>query len=152
MRWRPTRRRGVRPRPSHSQTVSHVEPRGLHSERLAGASSARPLASGGGRSSKSDRGSAAPPSRLLPEQRRSWVGRHANAVAAAVAALSCAPYLNSLHGDFVYDDKRSVVLNPDVVGGTPWGELWKHDFWGAHMGACPKLFHRQTNHRNIHKR
>lgn len=53
------------------------------------------------------------------------------ALAAVVFVLTAAPYLNSLRGNFCYDDKVAVGGNPDVV--LPNVTLWDiatHDFWG----------------------
>lgn len=47
---------------------------------------------------------------------------------AVVALLAAAPYINSLHGKFAYDDKVAVIGNPDVVvHSIPWGDLMKHE-------------------------
>ena len=53
------------------------------------------------------------------------------ALAALVFLVTALPYLNSLHGNFCYDDKVAVGGNPDVV--LPNVTLWDiatHDFWG----------------------
>lgn len=52
----------------------------------------------------------------------------------AIILLSALPYLNTLHGDCVYDDKVAVMGNPDVTIHTvPISELFLHDFWGNRM-------------------
>jgi hypothetical protein len=61
-------------------------------------------------------------------------------LAVFAALLSCACYANSLDGAFVYDDKRAVLANPDVVGGAPLASLWRHDFWGARMRMLGECF------------
>jgi hypothetical protein len=49
----------------------------------------------------------------------------------AVALLSAAPYLNSLEGNFCYDDKVAVGGNPDVVmPNVTLRDILTHDFWG----------------------
>ena len=42
-------------------------------------------------------------------------------------------YLNSLHGDFVYDDMKAVVENADVDAALVpnWRDVFKHNFWGV---------------------
>ena len=52
-------------------------------------------------------------------------------LAVTVFVATALPYLNSLHGNFCYDDKVAVGGNPDVV--LPNVTLWDiatHDFWG----------------------
>ncbi|EDQ91409.1 uncharacterized protein MONBRDRAFT_23301 [Monosiga brevicollis MX1] len=53
-----------------------------------------------------------------------------------VAAAAIAVHLPSLQGDFVFDDARGVVANPDVRLDTSWSDLWAHDFWGTPMTAA----------------
>ena len=59
---------------------------------------------------------------------------HAALTAGLVGALC---FVNSLDGDFVFDDAFAVVSNADVQPGAPLLPLWSHDFWGK---ACV-LFH-----------
>jgi protein O-mannosyl-transferase len=49
--------------------------------------------------------------------------------------LASLPYLNSLHGHFVYDDKVAVMSNPDVTMHAllPISDVFLHDFWGNVM-------------------
>ncbi len=52
-------------------------------------------------------------------------------LAAAVFLLTAVPYLNSLHGNFCYDDKVAVGGNPDVVlPNVTLRDIATHDFWG----------------------
>ena len=44
------------------------------------------------------------------------------------ALLSVLPYLNSLQGGYVYDDKYAVVSNSDVSGAHSWESL--RQLWG----------------------
>jgi hypothetical protein len=48
-----------------------------------------------------------------------------------IAAALC--YVNSLNGDFLFDDAHAVQLNKDLDAKTPLRELFKHDFWGLSM-------------------
>ena len=49
----------------------------------------------------------------------------------AVGLVSALPYLNSLHGNFCYDDKVAVGGNPDVVmPNVTMRDILTHDFWG----------------------
>lgn len=46
----------------------------------------------------------------------------------AIAAIAC--YLNSLFGEFVYDDFEVIETNADVRPSTPISNLFSNDFWG----------------------
>ncbi|KAG4072262.1 hypothetical protein HA402_004194 [Bradysia odoriphaga] len=48
-------------------------------------------------------------------------------------ALAFVLYLNTLDAGFVYDDRRAILGNPDVLGTTPWRKLIHHDFWGTDL-------------------
>ena len=50
-----------------------------------------------------------------------------------VAALAGGVYLNSLHGEFVFDDLIAVVDNKDVQPETPLSDVFSHDFWGQNL-------------------
>nr|CAB3267129.1 transmembrane and TPR repeat-containing protein 2-like [Phallusia mammillata] len=57
------------------------------------------------------------------------------AVCATVAALV---YSNTFNAEFVYDDNRAIISNPDVVQTTPISHLFINDFWGtplSHSGS-----------------
>ncbi len=53
---------------------------------------------------------------------------------AVLSVTSFLLYLNSLNGDFVFDDVTAVVDNPDLRSSAPLMDLFKHDFWGMDMG------------------
>ncbi|KRG03558.1 protein O-mannosyl-transferase TMTC2 isoform X1 [Drosophila mojavensis] len=40
-------------------------------------------------------------------------------------------YLNTLNAGFVYDDRRAVLTNADVSGGSSWQRSFGNDFWGT---------------------
>ncbi|XP_030745752.1 protein O-mannosyl-transferase TMTC2-like [Sitophilus oryzae] len=40
-------------------------------------------------------------------------------------------YCNTLTSEFVYDDRRAILTNPDLLPKTPWSQLWENDFWGT---------------------
>ena len=42
-------------------------------------------------------------------------------------------YVNSLWGDFVFDDTVAIVQNRDVTSGATLREFLNHDFWGTPM-------------------
>ncbi|XP_076274421.1 transmembrane O-mannosyltransferase targeting cadherins 2 isoform X2 [Rhynchophorus ferrugineus] len=42
-------------------------------------------------------------------------------------------YCNTLSSEFVYDDRRAILTNPDLLPKTPWTRLWQNDFWGTPM-------------------
>ncbi|XP_055683480.1 protein O-mannosyl-transferase TMTC2-like [Lutzomyia longipalpis] len=46
-------------------------------------------------------------------------------------ALAVALYLNTLDAGFVYDDRRAILGNPDVLSSTPWRHMLDNDFWGT---------------------
>ncbi|CAO1368458.1 unnamed protein product [Diamesa hyperborea] len=47
-------------------------------------------------------------------------------------ALAFVLYLNTLNAGFVYDDRRAILGNPDVMGATTsWYQLVYNDFWGT---------------------
>merc|ERR1711865_981518 len=39
-------------------------------------------------------------------------------------------FLNTLRGDFVYDDVVAIQKNENVAGDIPWANILKDDFWG----------------------
>ena len=48
-----------------------------------------------------------------------------------VAALSFIANINTMQNDFVFDDDRAVVKNPDVISPVfSFADLLRHDFWG----------------------
>ncbi|KAH0567032.1 protein O-mannosyl-transferase TMTC1-like [Cotesia glomerata] len=40
-------------------------------------------------------------------------------------------YYNTLHAGFVYDDRRAILTNPDLLPNSPWFPLLENDFWGT---------------------
>lgn len=51
-----------------------------------------------------------------------------------VALSSTVCYLNSLDGEFAYDDGAAIVKNLDVSGTTTnLTAIWTHDFWGQQL-------------------
>ena len=48
----------------------------------------------------------------------------------AILVLAVACFLNSLNGEFVFDDTVAIRDNPDVLGRTPLSALLLNDFWG----------------------
>ena len=51
-----------------------------------------------------------------------------------------AVYLNSLNGEFVYDDHSSIVNNRDVFGDqVSLGDIFSHNFWGVLILYWPRL-------------
>eukprot|EP00658_Telonema_sp_P-2_P016683 TRINITY_DN16472_c0_g1_i17.p1 TRINITY_DN16472_c0_g1~~TRINITY_DN16472_c0_g1_i17.p1 ORF type:complete len:689 (+),score=125.02 TRINITY_DN16472_c0_g1_i17:223-2289(+) len=55
---------------------------------------------------------------------------------ASVLGLGLAVYAGSISGmDWVFDDWFVVLQNMDLRPGTPHGQLWRHDYWGANMSA-----------------
>lgn len=66
------------------------------------------------------------------------------------SALSCASiiifslallcFINSIYGNFVFDDSEAIVNNNDLKLDTPLGNIFKNDFWGTKL-----------THNNSHK-
>lgn len=57
------------------------------------------------------------------------------AVVAISAGLWC--YWSVPDGEFVHDDTRAIVNNPDVTGeGTTVWRLWSNDFWGEDIASA----------------
>ena len=52
------------------------------------------------------------------------------AVRLLCACVSVLLYLNTLHGDLVFDDQAAIVENKDLLPSSPWSNLLWHDFWG----------------------
>ncbi|XP_017767612.1 PREDICTED: transmembrane and TPR repeat-containing protein CG4341-like [Eufriesea mexicana] len=52
-------------------------------------------------------------------------------LAVACALVATALYCNTLQAGFVYDDRRAILTNPDVLSSTPWSRLLENDFWGT---------------------
>nr|XP_026501784.1 transmembrane and TPR repeat-containing protein CG4341-like [Vanessa tameamea]XP_026501786.1 transmembrane and TPR repeat-containing protein CG4341-like [Vanessa tameamea]XP_026501794.1 transmembrane and TPR repeat-containing protein CG4341-like [Vanessa tameamea] len=52
-------------------------------------------------------------------------------VTAASSLLAILLYYNTLDAGFVYDDRRAILSNPDVIGHTPINALFENDFWGT---------------------
>ena len=57
-----------------------------------------------------------------------------DAIIVAVAAVL--PFCNSMQGEFVIDDERAVVQNPDVLGSQPIAHLLTNDFWGTPLASA----------------
>ncbi|XP_061930218.1 protein O-mannosyl-transferase TMTC2 isoform X1 [Apis cerana] len=52
-------------------------------------------------------------------------------LAVACALVATALYCNTLQAGFVYDDRRAILTNPDLLSSTPWSKLLENDFWGT---------------------
>ncbi|XP_003699417.1 transmembrane O-mannosyltransferase targeting cadherins 2 [Megachile rotundata] len=52
-------------------------------------------------------------------------------LAVACALVATALYCNTLQAGFVYDDRRAILTNPDLLSSTPWSRLLENDFWGT---------------------
>ncbi|CAH2991182.1 unnamed protein product [Chilo suppressalis] len=52
-------------------------------------------------------------------------------VTAASSVLAFLLYYNTLDAGFVYDDRRAILSNPDVIAHTPIEALFENDFWGT---------------------
>lgn len=48
-----------------------------------------------------------------------------------VTAFLC--YLNSLEGEFVFDDTEAIINNEDVRPSTPITQVFQNDFWGTSL-------------------
>ncbi|XP_032514980.1 protein O-mannosyl-transferase TMTC2 [Danaus plexippus] len=52
-------------------------------------------------------------------------------VTAASSLLALLLYYSTLDAGFVYDDRRAILSNPDVIGHTTIRALFENDFWGT---------------------
>ncbi|XP_060530399.1 protein O-mannosyl-transferase TMTC2 [Cylas formicarius] len=52
-------------------------------------------------------------------------------VGTACCALAFLLYYNTLDSGFVYDDRRAILTNPDLLPKTPWLRILENDFWGT---------------------
>lgn len=48
-----------------------------------------------------------------------------------IACLAIASYINSLQGNFVFDDIEAITGNKDISPNTSMTALFHHDFWGS---------------------
>ncbi|XP_061165733.1 protein O-mannosyl-transferase TMTC4-like [Saccostrea echinata] len=48
-------------------------------------------------------------------------------------AITC--FVNSYHGDFVFDDSEAILSNNDLKPETPLSDLFVHDFWGNKLDS-----------------
>ncbi|XP_013187086.2 protein O-mannosyl-transferase TMTC2 [Amyelois transitella] len=66
--------------------------------------------------------------------RRLWRRSEATNMGAVTffcVAVAFLLYYNTLDAGFVYDDRRAILSNPDVMGHTTIGALFDNDFWGT---------------------
>ncbi|CAM9432105.1 unnamed protein product, partial [Hapterophycus canaliculatus] len=54
----------------------------------------------------------------------------------ALFILSFGLHYHTLWGGFVWDDRPAVVGNRDVWTDSPWGDMWRHDFWGQKIASA----------------
>ncbi|XP_055634788.1 protein O-mannosyl-transferase TMTC2 [Toxorhynchites rutilus septentrionalis] len=52
-------------------------------------------------------------------------------VSLSCCALAFGLYVNTLSAGFVYDDRRAILGNPDVLSSTGWYQMLHNDFWGT---------------------
>ncbi|XP_068220759.1 protein O-mannosyl-transferase TMTC4-like isoform X1 [Palaemon carinicauda] len=50
-----------------------------------------------------------------------------------VGFCACICFINSLYGDFVFDDSEAIVNNNDIRKETPLSNLFYNDFWGTRL-------------------
>jgi len=63
------------------------------------------------------------------EHAYTWIAMSREVVALVLLSTCC--YLNSLWGEFVFDDIIAVMENKDVRPETPIAKVFEHDFWGT---------------------
>ncbi|XP_012271235.1 transmembrane and TPR repeat-containing protein CG4341 isoform X2 [Orussus abietinus] len=54
-----------------------------------------------------------------------------DALTVSCALVSTALYCGTLYAGFVYDDRRAILTNVDLLPSTPWRRLLEDDFWGT---------------------
>ncbi|CAH1124555.1 unnamed protein product [Ceutorhynchus assimilis] len=52
-------------------------------------------------------------------------------VSLVCCSLAFVLYCNTLGSEFVYDDRRAILTNPDLQPKTPWSQLLENDYWGT---------------------
>ncbi|XP_055591689.1 protein O-mannosyl-transferase TMTC2-like [Uranotaenia lowii] len=52
-------------------------------------------------------------------------------VSLGCCTLAFGLYVNTLSAGFVYDDRRAILGNPDVLSSTSWYQMLQNDFWGT---------------------
>ncbi|KAG5869905.1 hypothetical protein JTB14_017569 [Gonioctena quinquepunctata] len=52
-------------------------------------------------------------------------------VSTICCSLAFLLYYNTLDAGFVYDDRRAILSNPDLLSKTPWTRILENDFWGT---------------------
>ncbi|XP_038108368.1 protein O-mannosyl-transferase TMTC2 [Culex quinquefasciatus] len=52
-------------------------------------------------------------------------------VSIGCCTLAFGLYVNTLGAGFVYDDRRAILGNPDVLSSTGWYQMLQNDFWGT---------------------
>ncbi|XP_052895979.1 protein O-mannosyl-transferase TMTC2 [Anopheles moucheti] len=52
-------------------------------------------------------------------------------VSLGCCTLAFVLYINTLSAGFVYDDRRAILGNPDVLGSGSWSQMLQNDFWGT---------------------
>ena len=62
------------------------------------------------------------------EQKPKWI---TGATVCGIAGV--AVFLNSLFGDFIFDDVHAIVRNRDVLGEASMADLWLNDYWGMQL-------------------
>eukprot|EP00035_Acanthoeca_spectabilis_P029713 m.6129 g.6129 ORF g.6129 m.6129 type:complete len:90 (-) comp3802_c0_seq1:1754-2023(-) len=69
----------------------------------------------------------------------------ATAHAAVVAAVAGGLFLNTLEGEFVFDDRPAIVSNHDChPDKNPLMQAWKNNFWGQEYAPLPRARRRLT--------
>eukprot|EP00736_Rhodelphis_marinus_P003268 Rmarinus@m.6094 len=52
-----------------------------------------------------------------------------------IFSVACACYINSLEGEFVFDDIHAIVHNRDVRCDEDWQAIFLNDFWGTNLSS-----------------
>lgn len=50
-----------------------------------------------------------------------------------IALLGATSSINSLNGDFVFDDTEVLVNNRDILPDTPLANVFRNDYWGTNL-------------------
>lgn len=69
------------------------------------------------------------------ERDRKWLGcrKEDASIRISLLIITSVIYFNSLKCNFVYDDHKAILENPDVIDSSPasWLRLFQNDFWGT---------------------
>ena len=64
-----------------------------------------------------------------------FIGNFHFACRLIIAAFALICYVNSVHGEFVFDDTEAILSNRDLNLETPLADVFNDDFWGTKLSS-----------------